>query len=271
MLTTQERKNSLRAGRETSFTVEDINGTSFVHLPRVWAIEPLNVSESSIITKNDIQRWPHLQNIDLSAAQHIERKVKLLIGCNVPEVFYVLDERRGSPGEPYGVRTLLGWTVFGPSDSLHNQESAQVYFNAAQDYVCNQETSEDINLTVQLEKFWKSDFGDSLTSNKPCMSIDDCKALRTMERSLKKVEGHYQVALPWKNQSPCIPNNRVLAEHRLNLLKKKLLSDKEISNKYCTTMNEYFDKEFAVRVPEEDLDLKDRPVWFLPHHGVFHP
>ena len=270
-LTTQERKNSLRAGRETSFTVEAMDGTSSVHLPRVWAIEPLNVSENSIVTKDDIEGWPHLQDINLSATQHIERKVKLLIGCNVPEAFYVLDERRGSPGEPYGVRTLLGWTVFGPSDKLSNQESVQVYFNAADDYVRDQATSENIKLTVQLEKFWKSDFGDSLTSSKPCMSVDDRKALRTMEGSLKKVKGHYQIALPWKNLSPCIPNNRIVAEHRLNLLKKKLLNDKEICKKYCTTMNEYFDKEFAVRVPEEDLDLTDRPVWFLPHHGVFHP
>ena len=125
-MTTQEKKNSLRLGRETSLTVEAIDGTSAINIPRVWAIEPLNVSESSIPTKREIESWSHLQDIGI---QHvpIDRKVKLLIGCNVPEAFYLLDERKGNPGEPYGVRSPLGWTVFGPSEKVFKQEPAQVH------------------------------------------------------------------------------------------------------------------------------------------------
>ena len=265
LLTTQERKNSLRVGRETSITVEAMDGKTAITIPRVWTIEPLNVSENSIPTKKDVERWSHLQDIDMYSLR--DRKVKLLIGCNVPEAFFALEERRGEPGEPYGVRTILGWTVFGPSEKLSDQSSdSHVYFTTVEDSVSNESS-----LALQLERFWKLDFGDSLLNNKPCMSVDDSKALAIMESSLKKVDGHYQLGLPWKNSNPFMPRNRVLAVQRLNSLRRKLLHNEEIFKKYCITMNDYLDKGFAVKVPDEDLHVTNRPVWFLPHHGVFHP
>ena len=36
-------------------------------------------------------------------------------------------------------------------------------------------------------------------------------------------------------------------------------------------MNDYLTKGHAERVPKEELQPKDRPVWCLPHHPVIHP
>jgi hypothetical protein len=38
-----------------------------------------------------------------------------LIGSDVPEVFWTLDQRRGDKRQPYAVKTILGWTVIGPT------------------------------------------------------------------------------------------------------------------------------------------------------------
>ena len=52
-----------------------------------------------------------------------------------------------------------------------------------------------------------------------------------MERTLKMVDGHYQVALPWRYDPPYLPNNRVVAERRGLLLKKRLLRDEALREK----------------------------------------
>lgn len=36
-------------------------------------------------------------------------------------------------------------------------------------------------------------------------------------------------------------------------------------------MNNYIEKGHAENVPKEELEPKDRPVWYLPHHPVMHP
>ena len=40
-------------------------------------------------------------------------EVSLLIGVDDPEVFWMLDERRGKSSQPYVVKTVLGWSVVG--------------------------------------------------------------------------------------------------------------------------------------------------------------
>ena len=102
------------------------------------------------------------------------------------------------------------------------------------------------------------------------MLVADERALKLMEDSVVKVSGHYQVALPWRFQPPYLPNNRIAAEQRLQLLRNKFLRDEEFFRKYKDTINEYIAKGYARRVLDEQLDVIDKPLWYLPHHAVFH-
>ena len=85
------------------------------------------------------------------------------------------------------------------------------------------------------------------------------------------VDGHYQVALPWRYDPPYLPNNKVVAEQRGLLLKKRLLRDEAMLEKYKTTMTDYIEKGHCERIPEGELEVNDRQVWYLPHHPVTHP
>ena len=66
--------------------------------------------------------------------------------------------------------------------------------------------------------------------------------LRIMEESSKKVSGRYQIALPWRQQPPYLPNNQSLAACRLQLLKKKFLHDHKLFEGYRATMHDYISK-----------------------------
>ena len=129
----------------------------------------------------------------------------------------------------------------------------------------------DEELNQQLERLWKTDIESSEVETRVCASLEDKRALEVMERTLKMVDGHFQVALPWRHDPPFLPNNRIVAERRGFLLKKRLLKDEALFEKYKTTMTDYIENGHAEKVPKDELEVKDRPVWYLPHHPVTHP
>ena len=75
-------------------------------------------------------------------------------------------------------------------------------------------------LNQQLERLWKTDFENSQVVTRVCASLEDKRALEVMERTLKVVDGHYQVALSWRYDPPYLPNNKVVAERRALFLKE---------------------------------------------------
>ena len=46
-------------------------------------------------------------------------------------------------------------------------------------------------------RLWSTDFADSVVSSSVSPSNEDKRALEMMEQSLKVVNGHFQVGLPW--------------------------------------------------------------------------
>ena len=126
-------------------------------------------------------------------------------------------------------------------------------------------------LQRQVERLWKTDFGDSVVGTKVSPSVEDKMAVNKMEESLQRVGSRFQVALPWRPGSPRLTNNKPMAEQRLQLIKKRLLKNEDLLAKYRTTMQDYIVKGHAQKVQKEELNLKEQPVWYLSHHPVTHP
>ena len=49
----------------------------------------------------------------------------------------------------------------------------------------------------------------------------------------------YQVAVPWKEERPCLVSNRPLAERRLQQAKRKLAKDEKMATAYQQVIDEY--------------------------------
>ena len=258
------------------------------------------ISTSCIVKTEDLARWPHLRDIDIPVIETGE--VMLLIGLmENPSLFLPLECKSGERNEPIAIRYSLGWTVMCPMEDQKGDHSCSVNFVCTKESQLTQEETvsgehgqdsseakhqihanflqpkEDVKhdtdneiLHHQLERLWKTDFEDAVVGIDTLPSVEDNKALNKMEQSLQRMGDHFQVALPWREESPYLPNNKPMAEQRLQLLKKRLLKDEDLLTKYRTTMQEYIAKGHAQRVPREELDAKERPVWYLPHHPVTH-
>ena len=123
---------------------------------------------------------------------------------------------------------------------------------------------------AQLREMLELDFSER-GAEQP-MSQEDKKFLSIMERETRQREdGHDEMPLPFRQERPVLPNNKPLALHRLRKLQTRLENDKRYREDYITFMNELIEKNYAERVPENELTNEDGDVWYIPHHGVYHP
>ena len=83
--------------------------------------------------------------------------------------------------------------------------------------------------------------------------------------------GHYSMPLPLKQPVPRLPNNQAQAISRLNLLKKKFNRDEKFRSEYTSFMEEIIAQGYAETVNEQETQNDRHNVWYIPHHGVFHP
>ena len=267
-------------------TVTSIDNGASVNLSNVRTVSEIPISGSCIAKREDVRSWPHLNDIDLHELK--DDDVMLVIGLQEkPSLFLPVEYRIGGEMEPIGVRYSLGWTVVGPVGGKNDDEVCSTNFVRTLDNSCitkqieksfsvksiectNRMDQQPVNLASerssdlimgqemrnlqsscsweteiecqrqnddlnrQLESLWKTDFDGSLLDSKSCDSMEDRKALKIMGSTLTMIDEHYQV-------------------------------------KYQETMNNYIDDGHAEKIPKEELEPDDRPVWYVPHHPVVHP
>ena len=72
--------------------------------------------------------------------------------------------------------------------------------------------------------------------------MDDKRAVYVWERSVKVVDGHYQMDIPFKSECSNLPDSQSVAEKRLQSLAKWFLRDPEVYAKYKGGIQELLDK-----------------------------
>jgi hypothetical protein len=227
-----------------------------------YVLPDLHQSGQVLPESVDVSGCPHLRDISFPSVD--VPRVSILVGSNVPkahvqkEVRFPEDDENGL----FGYRYALGWSLCGPTGVETEQ---QTFLN---------NVSLDKNLDSELEKFWKlEDTGTSTRWEKESFSEEDRRAVKIIQETTKLVDGHYEVGLLWRDEQPHLPDNRRLAEKRLDLLKRRLLKpeNKELATKYHEVMQGYIDKGYARKLAEEEIKAESPVRWYLPHHPVMNP
>ena len=214
---------------------------------------------SSIPTDELARLYPYLEDLRFPTLE--TSKVELLLGQNVQNAFCISELRYGKETEPQGIHLQLGWALWGNSylsvAKSCNTSTVLVNFVHAQstDDLCN-----------EILQVLAQDFADTALPQEMMMSKEDKRALAVYEQSVTKENGHYTIALPWKESSPKLLQNRKLAKRRLDSLKRRLMSDAVLCKLYCEKMNDYVKCGYASQVSEQDIVGKEGRVWYVPHH-----
>nr|XP_006811455.1 PREDICTED: uncharacterized protein LOC102805443 [Saccoglossus kowalevskii] len=115
------------------------------------------------------------------------------------------------------------------------------------------------------------DFPERVIDDKRENSQEDKLFLSKVDTSMKYTEGHYTIGLPFRNDDSKLPNNKEYAKQRLKGIGKRMRRDSKLSSDYKAFMATMIEKKYAILVPQRLLDGNDGRVWYIPHHGVYHP
>jgi hypothetical protein len=243
--------------------VGNLDGDDFVQLPKVYTKNKMPVSHEHIPTSSDISQWSHLEDISLP---QIQSEVGLLIGNNIPDAYTPLELRTGPRGSPHAARTVLGWVVW---SVIRETKSLNMEVNRAE-VIGIQEAEELRQLSQLYQRSVDIDFPERGIDDKREPSQEDNMFMEKAQSSIITKSGHYEVGLPFR-KFVLMPSNKEQAVQRLRCLQRKMNNNPTFHTDYTTFMEGIIEKGYATRVPDTELKRADGKVWYVPHHGVYHP
>jgi hypothetical protein len=212
------------------------------------------------VRASTVEHLEHLKDLNISNVQPHE--VRILIGANIPQAHLQLEVREGRVGEPVAIKTLLGWCIMGVSSNDSR---------AAHSACVNLTASHFEDLDRQIENFWRTESFGVAVNLKEARSVEDLRAMDTLQKGTQFLDGHFTVPMLWKNSNVNLPDDRQMAEKRFQSLKKRAAADSDYKLKYSETMQGYIHKGYAKKMTSDEVKITSNRTWYLPHHSVINP
>ena len=200
-------ESSIKVG-QANVRVRAVDSQDNHTLENVKVVDNLNITTERA---KDLSKWPHLKDLEIPDVD--DEQVTMLIGANVPEAQVHEEFRRGGSGEPYAVRTVLGWAVLGPVDAANIMCSQPKNVNFVK--------YGDELVDHQMKQFLRLEDIDINRRSKKGMSIKDQEALKRVENSLCVVGGHYEVGMLWNSDTPLAAKQQADSRGKTTVFKEK--------------------------------------------------
>lgn len=162
---------------------------------------------------------------------------------------------------PYAVRIILGWVINVPlrHDGCATPSESGQSVSVNHISIANVE-----NLLVQQFNY---DFPEKASEEKHEMSREDIQFMDCMvNETVKKVDGHYSIGLPLRNEAVKMPKDYSVVSQRAKNLKKKLVKNKDFHKEYQRFVSDLISKGYAVEVPTK---MKESGTYLIM--GFFTP
>ena len=202
-------------------TIENEETGAQQELPPLYTLDTIPVGQDEIPKADDVNKWPYLLESGVSIRDQTSLTVGLLIGSNAAAVMEPLRIVSGRDGGPYATLTRFGWTLGGAK-----KEDGKCRVNRIK-----------ISKNDEMTEEWF----ENRAETKRGLSVEDLKWCAKMETGCVKKE-KYEIELPFRDQKPALENNRIMAEKRLELLKKKFERDKKYEEEYASRINKLLKK-----------------------------
>ena len=210
------------------------------------------------------KQYTHIKNIPTSlladfstASQTLE--IDVLIGSDYYWQFITGPTARGEGNVgPLAILSRLGYVLTGPVD-VPSEESSGSSTNYVSTHVLCCESKRP-PLHSELKRFW-----DYETLG---IKDDEPPVYEKFLEIMSKVDGRYEISLPFKEDHPVIPDNYSLCKQRLDYLLKRLKSKPEILSEYDSVIQEQLDAGIVEHVQSNDDKSGVGNIHFLPHREV---
>ncbi|XP_060775250.1 uncharacterized protein LOC132885032 [Neoarius graeffei] len=235
--------------------------------------------------KETAEAWPHLEQLQEHIVPLQSCEVGLLIGYNCSQALLPREVVSGQANQPYAQRTDLGWSIVGHGNPCVEFGDAIGISHRIVVMQVTPSVDSSVNLKAEVHyvnrckvkeithpdiiKVLESDFSER-TGEDDLVSQDDLKFLSKLRENMsQRDDGHLEMPLPFKDERPKLPDNRICAVHRLKCLERKLRRNETYYKDYVNFMHDIISRGDAEKIPEEETE--SGPAWYIPHHGVHHP
>ena len=170
----------------------------------------------------------HLAEINFPQIRDI--KIGILIGADaflatVPRQFTT-----GKPRTPYGVNTLLGWTLTGPVPQEYfqpNHKGSSNHNITLFNHLKRGSDDPDENL---LHLFWTFEGVNFSQGSTKGHNEEDQKAIKTLAETTHHNGERYEIGFPWR-ENVTLPNNYFMARVQWHALQKRLERDSQLKQR----------------------------------------
>jgi hypothetical protein len=165
---------SLKTYKIQGLEIMSLDQKNSIQLLAIYSKDKIPVSKLHIPTMEDLQKWPHLHDIDLP---QIDSDIGLLIGNNITDVCSPLEVRVGPAGTPYATRSALGWIPW----NVHRQgigQSVNVNIINHADGTIIEEIQELKDMYVKLVN---SDFPEKIADDQKEYSVEDRQFIKKVK------------------------------------------------------------------------------------------
>ncbi|KAL4008191.1 hypothetical protein ACER0C_002043 [Sarotherodon galilaeus] len=252
MLRTMGQEKLVTSYHLSGLEVCGLNENTYIDLPDIYTHADIPVSRENIPTQDDLKGWPHLRQIKFPRS---DADIGLLIGCDVHKAMEPWEIIHSKDNGPYAVRTILGWVINGPL----KRDS------------CSTPSDSELSVSNLLMQQLNYDFPEKASEEKQEMSREDIMFMDSVNGTVERINGHYSIGLPLRNKAVKMPNNRSAVMQRAENLKRKLIRNTEFHKEYQSFMSDLLNRGYAVQVPNTKTTPENERVWYIPHHGMYHP
>ncbi|KAK0144674.1 hypothetical protein N1851_017016 [Merluccius polli] len=284
-LSTMTSTTVIQSQRVKNLQVRGFHLGKRITLPTSYTRDFIPANRTHIPTKETAEAWSHLEHLREHIAPLQSCEVGLLIGYNCSQALLPREVVAGQANQPFAQRTDLGWSIVGHGNPCVDFEDAVSISHRIVTMRVSPDIDSPVNLKAEVHyvnrckvkeitpsdiiKILESDFPERTGEDDP-ISQDDLKFLSMMRENVsQRDDGHLEMPLPFKEEKPKLPDNRICAEHRLKCLERKLRKNETYYKDYVKFMNDILSRGDAEKIPDEEIE--GRPAWYIPHHGVYHP
>ncbi|XP_024865045.1 uncharacterized protein LOC119617585 [Kryptolebias marmoratus] len=252
-------------GAAVSFTISPAaNPDKTYNIQNAFTAEQLSLAEHSHPVASLQQKYKHLSGLPLPPLNRVHPM--LLIGADCTHLITPIEPvRLGPPGGPAAVKTLLGWTLQGPAQTIESITNVS--------HCLFTSTPSPAELFSCVEKLWQMDVLPYRSEKLAVRSRQDQEAVRLLQEqtvrvNVSGVERYATPLLRVKNMPPL----KATPEAVLPLLRgieKRLAKSPGQAAAYQREIEKLVEAGYVVKLGDHQLKTSVE-AWYIPHHMVQH-
>ena len=170
------------------------------------------------------------------------------MGCDIPGAHETLEIGKPPKGMtgPHAIRTPFGWILFGRAPNVRRCNELNAVEPIRHIRMLQQPQRSDLESLAQ--NLWTLESLAVKETAGSDWSKEDQQALEMMKSTIAKVDGHYEIGLPWRCGKDVLPDYQNMALRRFYNLEHRLKKDPKTATRYADFIEGLLRAGHAIKV-----------------------